>query len=108
MKYTARVNYDAVASKGFKYMKWICTDPDTNQWGRKISARTYEFKQDMRYPNGMIVKEEEEISLDAYTDEEINDYLSPYGWSIKQLKEENSLESTEWLIAECIFEQTAN
>jgi len=85
--------------------KWICTDPDTNQWGRKIGERTYEFKQDMKYPNGMIVKEEEEINLDEYTDEEINDHLSPYSWSIEQLKEENSLEDAEWLMAECIFEQ---
>jgi len=30
--------------------KWICTDPDTNQWGRKIGERIYEFKQDMKYP----------------------------------------------------------
>ena len=56
----------------------------------------------------MIVKEEEEINLDEYTDEEINDHLSPYSWSIEQLKEENSLEDSEWLMAECIFEQIAN
>jgi len=56
----------------------------------------------------MIVKEEEEINLDQYTDEEINDHLSPYGWSIEQLKEENNSEDAEWLMAECIFEQTAN
>ena len=88
-----------------KNIQWICTDPDMNQWGRKIGEKVYEFKQDMKYPNGMIVKEEREINLNEYTDDEINDHLSPYSWSIKQIKEENSLEDAEWLIAECIFEQ---
>ena len=89
-------------------IEWICTDSDANQWGRKIGKRTYEFRQDMKYPNDMIVKEEEEINLDKYTNEEINYHLSPYGWTIKQLKEENSLKNAEWLMAECIFEQIAN
>lgn len=88
-----------------KDTQWICTDPDMNQWGRRIGEKAYEFKQDMKYPNGMIVKEEREINLNEYTDDEINDHLSPYSWSIKQIKEENSLEDAEWLIAECIFEQ---
>jgi len=86
-------------------MKWICTDPDTNQYGRKLSDKLYEFKQDMKY-NGVIVTEEDEINLNDYTEEEINDHLSPYGWSIEQLKDENTLEDAEWLMAECIFEQT--
>ena len=88
-------------------MKWICTDPDTNQYGRKLSDKLYEFKQDMKY-NGVIVTEEDEINLNDYTEEEINDHLSPYGWSIEQLKDENTLEDAEWLMAECIFEQIAN
>jgi len=88
-------------------MEWICTDIDMNQWGRKISDRTYEFKQDMKYPDGLIITEEEEICLDEYTEDEINDHLSPYGWTITQLKEENSIEDAEWLMAECIFEQIA-
>ena len=87
--------------------EWVCTDSDMNQWGRKIGDRVYEFKQDMKYPNGMVVKEEEEIDLNKYSEEEINDHLSPYGWDIKQLKEENILEDAEWLMAECIFEQIA-
>lgn len=72
--------------------EWKCTDPDMNQWGRKINEKVYEFKQDMKYPDGFIITEEEEINLNEYTEEEIEDHLSPYGWTIKQLKEENSLE----------------
>jgi hypothetical protein len=86
--------------------EWICTDPDTKQFGRKIGQRVYEFKQECKYPDGLIIEEEAEIWLDDYTDEEINDYLSPYSWSIEQLKKDNSLEDAEWLMAECIFEQT--
>lgn len=88
-------------------MEWICTDPSMNQYGRLIGDRIYEFKQDMEYPDGSIVKEEEEINLNDFTDDEINNHLSAYGWSIEQLKEENEIEDAEWLMAECIFEQTA-
>lgn len=84
---------------------WICTDPDMNQWGVKIKDKVYEFKQDTIYPDGSIVEEEAEIDLNNYTEEEINDHLSVYSWSIEQLKEDNSLADAEWLMAECIFEQ---
>lgn len=84
---------------------WICTDPNMNQWGRKIEDKVYEFKQDTYYPDGTIVKEKAEIDLNDYTEKEINDHLLAYGWCIEQLKEENSLEDAEWLMAECIFEQ---
>ena len=87
--------------------KWICTDSDMNQWGRKIGEKKYEFKQDMKYPNGMIVHEWEEINLNEYSIEEMNEHLSPYNWSVKQLEAENTPEDAEWLIAECIFEQIA-
>ena len=86
-------------------MDWICTDPNTNQWGRKIGERTYEFKQGTKYPDGHIAKEELIIDLNDYSDKEINDHLSAYSWTIQQLKEENSLEDAVWLMAECIFEQ---
>jgi len=87
--------------------KWKCTDPGTNQWGRKIGDRLYEFKQDTKYPDGVIITEEETIDLNDYSDAEIDDHLSPYGWSILQLKEENSIDDAEWLMVECIFEQIA-
>ena len=86
-------------------MKWICTDPNINQWGRKIKDKVYEFRQDMKYPDGTII-ESGEINLQDYTNEYINDILSSYDWSIEQLKDENNIEDAEWLMAECIFEQT--
>lgn len=85
---------------------WICIDPNMNQYGRKLKNGVFEFKQDMKYPDGVVVKEQGIIYLEEYTEEEINDILSSYSWSVKQLKEENSLEDAEWLMAECIFEQT--
>ena len=85
---------------------WICTDPDMNQYGRKLGEKVYEFKQDTTYPDGFVVHETDGIDLNDYTDEEINDHLSPYGWDVKQLLEENTKEDAEWLMAECIFEQT--
>lgn len=85
---------------------WICTDPAVHQWGRKIGKRFYEFKQDIIFPDNTVEEEHLEINLNNFTEEEINDHLSAYGWSIEQLKEENSLEDAEWLMAECIFEQT--
>ena len=33
---------------------WACTDPNTNQYGRKIGEGQYEFKQDVRYPDGTV------------------------------------------------------
>ena len=87
-------------------MEWICTDPACNQFGRKIGDKLYEFKQDLLYPDDLVIKVENEIDLNDYTDDEINDHLSPYGWNIIQLEEENTFENAEWLMAECIFEQT--
>lgn len=85
--------------------EWICTDPDCNQWGRKVGERTYEFKQDNKYGE-VVVTEQLTIDLNEWTPPEIEDHLSAYDWSIEQLKEENDLEDAEWLMAECIFEST--
>ena len=86
--------------------KWICTDIDAKQYGRKLRDKVYEFKQKTEYPDGFIADEQDVIDLTDYTEEEINSHLSPYGWSIEQLREENTTEDAEWLMAECIFEQT--
>ena len=92
----------------YRYATWKCTDPDNNQFGRKIEYQLYQFMQDVKYPNGVIVKKEETIDLNKYSDEQIDEYLSPYGWSMEILKKDHSLEESEWLYAECIFEQTLN
>ena len=70
--------------------KWICTDPSTGQYGRKITETIYEFKEgDMQF----------EVDLDNYTSEEMKEYYECYGFPDGSL--------TNWIIAECIFEQTS-
>jgi hypothetical protein len=86
---------------------WVCTDPDMNQWGRKIEERTYEFKQYMGYPDGSKVKEEEIINLNKYTDKQIADHISTFGYTIEGLKKDCPNDGGDWLIAECIFENIA-
>jgi hypothetical protein len=90
-----------------KLNEWICTDPDMNQHGRKIGDKIYEFKQDMTYPDGSIVPEDETIDLNAYSNEQINNHLSTYSWTIESINKENNQEQADMLIAECIFEQLA-
>ena len=80
---------------------WIITDADRQQYGRKISENVYEFKEYNQLENDW---DEIKIDLTDYTLEEIESMISPYYQSIQQVKqlyEDNS----NWIIAECIFEQ---
>ena len=96
---------------GFKKIQdfegWTCTDLDNEQWGRKLYAGHYEFKEKNRNTSD----EEEldewieiDIYLDRYTDSEIENHVSSYYGSLAELKEKCG-ESWEWILAECIFEQ---
>lgn len=87
-------------------MGWVCTDPNTDQYGRKIGDRVYEFKENIRMDDGSVIVKQHEIDLNEYSDDEINDDLTPYGWSIEKLKEDTNIKTAEWLMAECIFEQS--
>lgn len=86
--------------------KWTITDPSCNQMGRKIGEKKYVFREDVKFPDNRVITVENEIDLNEYTDAEINDHLSPYGYTMDSLINENSLADAEWLFAECIFEQT--
>ena len=86
--------------------EWIKTDADTHQYGRKVNTRRYQFKENIAFPSGHRLIQEAIIDLDAYTDEEISEHISSFGYTIDQLKSENGLEVAEWLMAECIFEIT--
>ena len=66
--------------------KWICTDPDNKQYGRKLTENIYEFKEG----NVSLV-----IDLDEYTNEQMKKAYEPYGFP----------KLNNWLIAECIFER---
>jgi len=82
-----------------KLNKWICTDIDNQQYGRRLNKEQtrFEFKEKNRiYLNEgdwiqMI------IDLDNYTSEEMKEVYMPYGFPKGEL--------TNWIIAECIFEQ---
>ena len=67
--------------------RWICTDPDCDQWGRKLSETTFEFKEGGTQAI---------IDLKKYSDEQKQHILDAY--TLKLTETENMT------IAECIFE----
>lgn len=83
----------------YKLNEWVCTDPDNNQWGRWLGGRCFEFRETLYG-----VEVEIEINLDEYTDKQIEDHISAYYNNLDQLKGYYE-ESSDWIIAECIFEQ---
>lgn len=95
-----------------KLNEWVCTDPDNNQWGMKIGDGHYRFKEFDRFnfdPDSLDFDDpdnwvELDIILSDYTDEQIANHISAYYDSMYQLKEYYG-EDSEWIIAECIFEQ---
>lgn len=95
-----------------KLNEWVCTDPDNDQWGIKIGDGHYRFKEFDRFnmdPDSLEFNNPEawvelDIILSHYTDEQIANHISAYYDSLKQLKEIYG-EDSEWVIAECIFEQ---
>lgn len=96
---------------------WICTDPDTEQYGRQISERVFEFKE--KNPMAEFDKDENEfiefdVNLDDYTAQEIENHINTYGYTLFEPKGhtftstnifEQYGEEANWIIAECIFEQ---
>ena len=86
-----------------KETSWVNTDPDNEQYGRKLHDGHYEFKEKDRF------NEEEEwiiidILLSMYTEEQIENHVSAYYCSLAELKEQCG-DDWEWIVAECIFEQ---
>ena len=86
---------------------WICIDNYTKQFGRKLSDTSFEFKEDRDGETYQSV-----IDLKDYTDEEIEDVITTYGYTLKETKIRNcknihKLYSADanWIMAECIFEQ---
>ena len=87
--------------------QWICTDPDCNQYGRKIGDKLYEFKQDCNFIFEETGTTQFEINLNEYTEKEKENHLSSFGYTLEELYNEFLPEDAEWLIAECIFENEA-
>jgi hypothetical protein len=102
---------------------WTCTDPDNNQYGRKLSPGVYQFKEWDRneycssgicdspefkkdnFNNSRFWKENT-IVLANFNEQEIREHISAYYNSLEQLKEIYG-DDWEWIVAECIFEQTS-
>lgn len=80
-------------------IQYKCTDPDTKQYGRRISTYKYEFKEEG--------KEQKIIDLEDYTWKEICDHCEGYYPNMDELFGIYGTEST-WIIAECIYELTIN
>jgi len=97
---------------------WTCTDPDNHQYGRKISPGVYQFKEwigggklDEKVEETIKKEfnmsgswEEDTIVLANFTEDEILGHISGYYNSLEALKEIYG-DDSEWIIAECIFEQ---
>ena len=85
--------------------EWICTDPDTEQYGRQISERVFEFKEKMyleEVDDDKVVQMT--INLDDYTEKEVEDHISAYYEDLNEIFNIYG-EDSNWIIAECIFEQ---
>jgi len=94
-------------AKNYKNVLWICTDPDNQQYGRKLAAGHYEFKE--KNPKFEFDKDENEwieddILLNMYDEVTIKKHISAYHDSINEIKRIYG-EDWEWIVAECIFEQ---
>lgn len=99
---------------------WIVTDPDNYQLGRQIDEFHFEFKQLDEGCFGIGEKlpslkealclpdyywQSDTINPYLYTEEQLEEFVSPYYNSLSVLREIYGDESS-WIIAECIFEQT--
>lgn len=106
---------NAVVEEGWKTEKevygngflpeWVCTDPDSQQYGRRITEFIFDFKQEKSLP--------QTINLAHYTDQQIEGIINSYGYTLKTpiffkdgLRNVREVygEEANWVIAECIFE----
>lgn len=91
--------------KNLKQMgsKWIETDGDTGQYGRKISDWEFEFKEGL---NG--VEKNMIIDLRKYTVEQVESCINSYGYSLGWKVSSNIYDmygdESSWIVAECLFE----
>lgn len=76
-------------------LRWKLTDPDTQQWGRRLSTYRFEFKE--RESKKAI------IDLEKYSWLEIIDCCESYYENMDELFNRYGSESC-WIIAECLFE----
>ena len=108
----------------FKPEEWSCTDPDQCQFCREISDTEFEYiqlkprcelidealnpprnKTALEYLSGRTFVSdwyEDIIDVDKYDDDEVAEYLSPYGYDFANFNRYKRGDNQ--IIAECIFE----
>lgn len=86
--------------------EWVCTDPDTNQYGRRLSDNFYEFRQN---GTGTI-----RVELTNIKPNEMEAVLNAYGYTNdpNNTREEfdygTDVLDKNWIMAECWFEFQVN
>lgn len=82
--------------------EWICTDPDTKQYGRQLTDVLFQFKEEG--------KDETVIDLTGFTNGEIEGVINSYGYTLYKSEEHSHNiydlygKQANWIIAECLFE----
>lgn len=84
--------------------KWVCTDPDTEQYGRQLTDVLFEFREKNRIIEG--------IDISHYSNGQIEECINTYGYTLyptaysRYLQNIHKLykEKVNWIIAECLFE----
>jgi hypothetical protein len=108
------MNKKQIPEVDYTKLEWTCTDPDNEQYGRKVSDGVFQFKE---WIGGAIAEktieelfdepgswEEDTIILANFNENEIREHISAYYSSLEELKEIYG-DDSDWIIAECIFEQ---
>ena len=103
VKQTCDVDYYI---KNAKKYEWICTDSNIEQYGRKITDKIFEFKEKGKGPYI--------INLDEYSNQDIESCINTYGYTQYPIIDDTNKLSyirdvykneSNWIIAECLFEQ---
>lgn len=95
---------------------WICSDPDSSQHLRKINESCWECYE-MRGPFPEFDREKGPvpaqygvvhliIDLDCYDEDDIQDYISGYGYRDRDELAAQYGDAAEQIIVECVFECT--
>ena len=88
-------------------IEWKETDGSNEQFGRQLSATVFEFKEtnkafEISHDADKVIQMK--IDLSTYTYAQIMEHCAPYYKTMAELFATYGADS-EWIIAECIFEQ---
>ncbi len=98
--------------------KWVCTDPDQFQYGRRISTYKFEFKEFDRntYPDEFKDLRDGKrtfldtyfikfiVNLERYSMKEVMSRTESYYDNLDEIAAQYGKDFS-WIVAECIFEQ---